>query len=60
MLEVVYSQQNFDDIDYVWACSYCDLLWVLADGISPSKNNMNFCPQCGGKIVEERPIEEEI
>jgi len=35
-----------------WECSNCKLLWQLTVG-TPKENNMNYCPQCGAKIIEE-------
>jgi len=28
----------------------CGVAWVIIDG-TPEENHMNFCPQCGGKIL---------
>ena len=53
--EVVYEE----DEDGVWACRDCGLLWVLSNCGKPSEHRMHFCPQCGGKIVEEKGWGEE-
>jgi hypothetical protein len=34
------------------------LEWETIDG-TPKENHMNYCPQCGGKIIEEW-VEKEI
>lgn len=32
----------------------CGVKWLLIDG-TPTENHMNFCPQCGGKLIEIEP-----
>jgi len=59
-MKVVYAQQPPDDMDGAWECSACGLLWALPDHGLPSENRMYYCPQCGGKITEEKPWEEEF
>ena len=37
--------------DYDWEAE-CGLFWIMeAEG--PAENNMNYCPKCGRKLVEE-------
>jgi len=57
---VAYIQQLLDDMDNVWECSGCGLLWVITDDGLPSEHKMQYCPQCGGKITEEKMREEEF
>lgn len=33
--------------------SQCGLLWMLENDLSPTENQMNFCPKCGRELVEE-------
>ena len=37
-----------------WYCSECGLAWTLDD--LPSEENINFCPQCGKKIIRGIPF----
>jgi DNA-directed RNA polymerase subunit RPC12/RpoP len=41
-----------DDDSNTWKCSECGELWMLNAGTT-KENNMNFCPNCGRKIVEK-------
>ena len=43
----------------LWECHYggdytsdCGLEWNTPNKLSPSENEMNFCPKCGKKLVE--------
>jgi len=39
------------DVEYnAWECSNCDEIWCLTEG-NPKDNSMNYCPQCGARIV---------
>lgn len=52
---ILHEQCNWtqeDDDKNTWQCSKCDALWILNDG-TPQENDMNFCPQCGGKITTQ-------
>ena len=35
-----------------YKCSACGAWWTLLEG-TPQDNEMNFCPVCGAKMVEE-------
>jgi len=40
------------DADWnAWRCSECGCDWRLEEG-DPVENGMNFCPQCGRRIVK--------
>ena len=39
------------DGDTAWVCSVCGEPWTLIDG-TPKENNMNYCPNCGAKMME--------
>ncbi len=39
-----------EEYDY-WQCKECDLHWTMLDG-TPEENGMQYCPQCGRRIVE--------
>lgn len=47
---------TYDDrwIDTHYQCSECGYEWFLEDG-NPIDNGMNFCPNCGAKMDEEKP-----
>lgn len=45
-----YTKINYDD--YAWVCSVCGETWVLNDG-TPAENNMNYCPNCGARMVND-------
>jgi len=40
-----------DEEDGYWKTG-CDLAWCLTNEEGLAKNNMNYCPKCGGTIVE--------
>jgi len=42
-----------DDDFNTWECSNCRGWWTL-NSDTPKDNNMNFCPHCGAKIVENK------
>jgi len=37
--------------DEIWRCEACGDEWVFTDG-TPEENHMNYCHQCGCKIIE--------
>lgn len=39
------------DGDIAWVCSVCGEPWTLIAG-TPKENNMNYCPNCGAKMME--------
>ena len=39
--------------------SDCGLEWNMSNPDSPIENSMNFCPKCGKKLVEVKPLSEE-
>lgn len=41
------------DGDIAWVCSACGEPWTLIAG-TPAENNMNFCPNCGAAMDNER------
>lgn len=43
---------RWDDDCNTWECNKCGEPWTLLDG-GPKENNMNFCPNCGRKLVEK-------
>lgn len=47
-----------EDADGIWYAT-CGALHVFTDG-SPSQNSHQFCPYCGGRLVEKRYVEEEV
>jgi hypothetical protein len=47
----------YDDDGDTWEGS-CGALWVMIEG-TPKENKMNFCPQCGKRLEEHVPEEEE-
>ena len=49
----------------LWECHYggdytgeCGFEWNTPNKLSPSENEMNFCPKCGRKLVETKPPSE--
>lgn len=46
------EENIFDDSTYV--CSACNEPWTIIEG-TPKENNMNFCPNCGADMREEKP-----
>ena len=49
----------------LWECHYggdytgeCGFEWNTPNKLSPSENEMNFCPKCGRKLVEAKPPSE--
>ena len=49
----------------LWECHYggdytgeCGIEWNMPNKLSPSENEMNFCPKCGRKLVEIKPPSE--
>ena len=49
----------------LWECHYggdytgeCGIEWNTPNKLSPSENEMNFCPKCGRKLVETKPPSE--
>lgn len=38
--------------DEAYVCSCCGEPWVLCEG-TPDENNMNYCPNCGARMIEE-------
>jgi len=48
--ECEYLQVDYDDD--TWECSKCGCYWCLSDG-TPIDNNMNYCPECGAKIIKQ-------
>lgn len=49
----------------LWECHYggdytgeCGIEWNTPNKLSPSENEMNFCPKCGRKLVEIKPPSE--
>ncbi len=49
----------------LWECHYggdytgeCGIEWNMPNKLSPSENEMNFCPKCGRKLVESKPPSE--
>lgn len=43
---------KWDDDSNAWECSECGEVWML-NADSPKENNMNYCPNCGKKIIEK-------
>lgn len=33
-----------------WYCSACGIVWQVANGQTPERNDMRFCPCCGAKM----------
>ena len=52
----VWSQSSHWDDDN-WSGD-CGAEWSLFEG-TPKENNMNYCPECGGKLVEEKCKEQD-
>ena len=44
------------DGDTAWVCSECGETWSFGNGTTPQENNMNYCPNCGRKIIEYIPL----
>lgn len=44
-----WNQRN-TEYDTSWEGT-CGVKWLLIDG-TPTENNMQFCPKCGGKLIE--------
>lgn len=42
--------EEYGDTHY--RCSVCGEEWYLEDG-KPKDNNMNFCPRCGARMIED-------
>ena len=43
---------SFDEEANGWQCSRCGNVWQLNSG-TPKENNMNFCTNCGARMVKE-------
>lgn len=46
-------RQCTSEYDTSWEGT-CGIKWILIDG-TPTENYMQFCPKCGGKLVEFEP-----
>lgn len=46
---------QYNEFDEAWS-GKCGIKFQIAFD-TPKANNMNFCPQCGGKIIEIDPKE---
>lgn len=46
-------KQCTSEYDTSWEGT-CGVKWLLIDG-TPTENHMQFCPQCGGKLIEIEP-----
>lgn len=47
------------EIDYnSWECSKCKCDWCMEEG-TPQDNNLNYCPECGARIVNFIEYQEE-
>ena len=44
---------KYDDSDFDYSCweGSCGAAWYLEEG-TPKENNMDYCPECGGDLVE--------
>ena len=47
---------KLSNYDYNLWVGKCGAEWTLIDG-TPTENKMNFCPQCGGKLIDIQPKE---
>ena len=45
-----HQEENIEDFE-----ADCGMQFTLFEGM-PSKNNMNFCPKCGKKLIEHKYI----
>lgn len=50
--------KRVDDNWIVYECSNCKDEFVLTDG-TPDDNNINYCQNCGAKVIEVIEIEED-
>jgi hypothetical protein len=46
-----------EDDDETWSCSECPTNWTFTDG-GPEDNRVNYCPECGRKVVAFIPYRE--